>query len=184
MDGDAAVLNQERHLAALQWGLRLFLGIETIPFIVMFALRYELDGWYVAPTVNQWMGGAEAVLMAATIPLVLAGLGAIRRNDLYESQRRLRFTVALGAGYLTLLIYEWSQLFVPVGTRFGETFYTTLGVSAFYTLAGLFVLTAVSARAGRVGLGKDNYWDVQAVTWYWVFQAVAALAMYIYLYWI
>jgi cytochrome c oxidase subunit 3 len=148
----------------------------------LFTLRYELDGWYVAPTVNQWMGDVEALIMALSMVIVWTALSAIRADDRYGAARLLKVAAAVGALYLTLVIYEWSQMFVPVGTRFGENFYCTLGVSAFYTLAGLFVLTAAAMRTIRVPLGRDNYWDVQAVTWYWVFQGAAALVMYVYFY--
>lgn len=177
-------LDQQRHLEAVQWGLRLFFGVELIPIIVLFTLRYELDGYYVAPTVNQWMGAAEALIMLLSMWFMWDGLKAIRNDQLFVAQHRLKSGVVLGLAYLALLIYEWSQRFVPVGTRFGENFYSTLGVTAFYTLAGLFVLIATTIKSGRVHMGKDNYWDVQAVTWYWVYQGFIALAVYIYFYWI
>lgn len=177
-------LEAGRHLASLKWAFGLFLGVQTIPFIVLFALRYELDGWYVAPTVNQWMGAAEAVTMALSLGCILRSLAAIRKDDVWGMQRQMKWAAILGVTYLVLLIYEWSQMFVPVGTRFGETFYPTLSVSAFYTLAGLVTLTAVAIRSSRVEMNAHNYWDVQAATWYWVFQGVAAIVMYMYLYWI
>lgn len=184
MQDEVAVLEADRHMAALRWAFGLFLGIETIPFIVLFTLRYELDGWYVAPTVNQWMGASEAVLILISMWCVLRALGAVRRNQLYETQRHIKSGVVVGVAYMVLLIYEWSQRFVPVGTRFGETFYTTLGVSAFYTLCGLFALVAASMRAGRIDANEHKYWDVQSTAWYWMFQGIVAVLMYVYLYWI
>jgi cytochrome c oxidase subunit 3 len=183
MTDPTAELTHERHMAALQWGMRVFLATQIIPFIVLFTVRYEIDGWYVAPTVNQWMGAGEQVLMLISLWYVTDALRQVRADHLAASQQRLKSTIAVGALYLGLVIYEWSQRFVPVGTHFGETFYPAIGVSAFYTLVGLFVLTAVALRSGRVGLGERNYWDIQAVTWYWVFQGLAALAVYIFLYW-
>lgn len=177
-------LDKERHMAALKWGFRLFLGVETIPFIVLFTLRYELDGYYVAPTVNQWLGGAEALIMLISLWYALSGLSAIRKDDLMGMQHKMKSAVGVGLAYMAILIYEWSQRSIPVGTRFGENFYTTLGVSAFYTLAGLFVLVAIAVRSGRAHFSSQNYWDAQAVTWYWVFQGLVAVACYIYLYWI
>lgn len=177
-------MDQERHLAALRWGFRLFLGTQLIPFIVLFTLRYELDAWYVAPTVNQWLGATTAALMLISIFSVVSALGAIRQNDLVKSQHRLKTTVGIGLAYMALLIYEWSQRSIPVGTRFGENYYTTLGVSAFYTLAGLFVLVAVAVRSGRARLNANNYWDIQAATWFWVFQGLVTIVGYIYFYWI
>ncbi len=179
-----AVLDKERHMAALQWGFRLFLGVQLIPFIVMFTMRYELASWYVAPTVNQWMGAAEAVIMLLSLWCAYDGLQAIRNDDLYKMQHRTKTAVGFGLLYMALVIYEWSQRFVPAGTRFGEIFYTTIGVSAFYTLAGLFVMTAIAIRSGRAHFSRHNYWDVQAVTWYWVFQGAVAVIAYMYLYWI
>lgn len=178
------VLDQERHLAALKWGFRLFLGVEAIPFVVLFTMRYEIASWYVAPTVNQWMGAAEAALMLISMWMAFDGLQAIRQDALYKMQHRTKSAVGIGLLYMALVIYEWSQRFVPAGTRYGEIFYTTLGVSAFFTLAGLFVLTAIAIRSGRAHFSRQNYWDVQAVTWYWVFQGVAAVVAYMYFYWL
>ncbi|NMP22331.1 cytochrome c oxidase subunit 3 [Sulfobacillus harzensis] len=184
MENPLNAIDQERHLAALRWGFRLFLGIEIIPFIVLFTLRYELVAWYVAPTVNQWLGAADAFVMLISMGVCVSALGAIRQDDLVKTQHRLKATVGLGLVYMALLIYEWSQRSIPVGTRFGENFYSSLGVSAFYTLAGLFVLVAVAVRSGRARLNAQNYWDIQAVTWYWVFQGFAAIACYLLFYWI
>lgn len=181
---DILALQAERHQAALKWAFGLFLGIETIPFIVLFTVRYELDGWYVAPTVNQWMGALDAFAMLISMGLCVNSLRAIRKNHLYQMQRHMKWAATVGGAYLALLIYEWSQMFVPVGTRFGETFYPTLGVSAFYTLAGIIGLVAVAIRSSRVEVNSDSYWDVQAATWYWVFQGIVAIVMYMYLYWI
>lgn len=181
---DISALEAERQQAALKWAFGLFLGVETIPFIVLFTLRYELDGWYVAPTVNQWMGALAAFVMLISIGTCMNSLRAIRKNHLCQMQRQMKWAAAIGGVYLALLIYEWSQMFVPVGTRFGETFYPTLGVSAFYTLAGIVGLSAVAIRSMRVDINSDSHWDVQAATWYWVFQGIVAIAMYIYLYWI
>lgn len=182
MQQEPGVLDADRQMAALQWGFRLFLGVELIPFIVLFTLRYELDGYYVAPTVNQWLGAIEGILMLISIWWLLGGLLAIRKNDLHTLQHRLKAAAGLGIVYMMLLIYEWSQRSVPVGTRYGETFYPTLGTSAFYTVCGLFALVAVAMRSGRVPFDSHNYWDAQAVTWYWVFQGLIAVSLYIYLY--
>ncbi|MCY0897972.1 MAG: cytochrome c oxidase subunit 3 [Firmicutes bacterium] len=184
MPPETSALDTQRHGAALRWGFRLFLGIQLIPFIVLFTLRYELDGYYVAPTVNQWLGVAENILMLASLVTVWQGLTAIRENDRETMQRRLKWTSALGALYLALLIYDWSQRVVPVGTRFGGMFYTTIGVSAFYTAAGLFVLVATVVRTGRVVTDAQNHWDVEAAAWYWVFQGAIAVLMNLYLHWI
>ena len=128
------------------------------------------------------MGGAEELIMASSILIVRGALRSIRADNRDGAALGLKLTAAVGALYLALVVYEWSQMFVPVGTRFGENFYPALGVTSVYTLAGLFVLAAVSMRTTRVALGRDNYWDVQAVTWYWVFQAAGALAFYLYYY--
>ena len=178
------ILDAQRHMAALQWGLRLFLGTQLIPFVVLFTVRYELDGYYVAPTINQWLGAITTVLMLVSMWCAVDGLHAIRHDNLDKMQHRFKTAVVLGLAYLVLLIYEWSQFFVPVGTRFGETFYSTIGVSAFYTLSGLFVLIAIAMRSGRAGFNRQNYWDAQAGTWYWVFQGLTAVACYVFLYWI
>lgn len=177
-------LEQERHLAALRWGFRLFLGVETIPFVVLFTLRYELDEYYVAPTVNQWLGAAGALVMLISMWLAYQGLASIRKDDLIKCQHQLKSAVGIGLAYMSLIIYEWSQRSIPVGTHYGENYYTSMGVSMFYTLAGLFVLVAVAVRSGRARLNAQNYWDIQAATWFWVFQGFAAIAFYMYFYWI
>ncbi len=181
---EEAALDAERHSAALQWGFRLFLMVQVIPFVVLFTVRYELDGYYVAPTVNQWLGGASALLMLISIWYAVSSLSAIRQDDLIAMQHRMKSAIGVGLLYMALIIYEWSQRSIPVGTRYGENFYTTLGVSAFYTVAGLFVLVAIAVRSGRAHFNRHNYWDAQAATWYWVFQGLTAVVAYIYFYWI
>lgn len=177
-------LDRERHLAGLKFGMGLFLAIQTMPFITLFTARYEIDGFYIAPTLSQWLGATEAVLMALSAWCALSGLNDIRRNRLLEMQKNLKVAVVFGLGYLAVLAYQWSQFFTPVHTRYGEFFYTMTGTAGFYTLAGLVVMVAITVRSGRAHFNSDNYWDVQAATWFWVFQAVATLATWVYLYFI
>lgn len=170
--------------AAYRFGMLMFLVTQGVPFILIWAVAYAFDGFYVSPQLNQWVGGIEAVLLLLSGICASQGVSAIKNGDLPTLLGRFKTTIVLGVGDLAVTAYQWGTRFTPPGTRFGEIYYTLSGVSGFYTLVAVLGMAAITLRAARIQLTRHNYWDAEAIKYFWNFQVLTGLVTYIILYWL
>jgi len=176
---DAAI-----RLRALRFGFVVLLLSQAVPFILLYATAYLFLEFYVSPTLNQWLGALEALLLVLSLVCSWRGVRRIRQHgDLSGLVSSFRMAMVLGIASLAVTGYQWSTRFVSAGSRFGEIYYMLTGVAGFYTVVGLFILLAISIRALRIPLSRDNYWDAEAANYFWTFQALGALVAYALLYW-
>jgi cytochrome c oxidase subunit 3 len=82
-------------------------------------------------------------------------------------------TVAMGAGFVGVQIFEYRQLvshgFVPSEGLFGSTFYTMTGFHGFHVSMGVICLAWVALKAMRGGYTQEDYRGVEVVGLYWHF---------------
>ncbi len=180
----AVTYAKDREIAAYRWGFRIFLVSQSVPFILLFSDWYMFDGYYVSRVVDKWLGSAEALLALVSGYMAWRALQAIRQGRLTDMVQGFRRAAVAGAAQLVVLAYQWGTRFIPPGTRYGEVYYTLTGVSGFYELIGVFVLLAISVRAARVQFTANFHWDAEAAEYFWIFQMVAGLLSYLFLYWI
>ncbi len=173
-----------RDLRGYRFGLILFLVTQAVPFVVLYAVEYYFDEFYISPAVNQWLGALEVLLMILAWASGRAGLAAIRRGNLAGLISGFRQALLLGLANLVVLGYQWGTRFVPPGTRYGEIFYTLSGVTGFYTVVSLFLVLAISIRAARVKLTAENNWDAEATMYFVTFGLLTNVLTYLFLYWI
>lgn len=72
---DAAI-----RLKALRFGFVVLLLSQAVPFILLYATAYLFLEFYVSPTLNQWLGALEALLLVLSLLLVggaCAGFGSM-----------------------------------------------------------------------------------------------------------
>lgn len=182
--GVQQTLINPRELRGYRFGLILFLVTQAVPFVVLYAVEYYFDGFYISPAVNQWLGAVEVLLIILAWITGRTGLRAIRHDNLPGLIRCFRQSLVLSLANLVVLGYQWGTRFVPPGTRYGEVFYTVSGVTGFYTLVGIFVLFAISIRAGRVRFTSGNSWDAEATMYFVTFSLLTNVLTYLFLYWI
>ncbi len=182
--GVEAVPINPRELRGYRFGLVLFLFTQAVPFVVLYAVEYYFDAFYISPATNQWLGAVEVLLMILAWTTGRSGLAAMRHNNLSGLISGFRQSLVLGLANLVVLGYQWGTRFVPPGTRYGEIFYTVSGVTGFYTLVGLFVVLAISIRAGRLRFTSENCWDAEAAMYFVTFSLLTNVVTYLFLYWI
>ncbi len=180
----ASTYPKDREMAAYRWGFRIFLVSQCVPFVLIFSDWYMFNGDYVSPWVNHWLGAGEALFDIASGWVAWRALLSIRRGKLMDMVQGFRRAAVLGTVQLILLAYQWGTRFVFPGTRYGEVYYTLTGVSGFYELVGVFIMVAISFRAVRVAFTAEYHWDADAAVYFWIFQLVAGLLVYLLLYWI
>lgn len=169
-------------MRAYRFGFQVFIATQVVPFVVLFSTKYLFDGSYVDPRMSQLLGLLQAVLALASIFTARGALAAIRGGDAVQMASKLNQSLVLGVAALVTLFYQWGNHMTVAWDRFGETYYTVTGTSAFYFLIALFTMFAASKRVARVGATADNHWDVESAVMFWVFAALAWIATYIVMY--
>lgn len=171
-------------IKAMRFGFILFLVSQGIPFVMLFSVKYVMDGFYKSPLLNPWLGAVQALLMILSGLSVNAGLQAIKRGNLPSLLQGFWRGIAYGLFSVLIMAYQWGTRFTPPTVRFGETYYSLTGGAGIYAVIGLFLLIAIRFRAKMVGFTKDDHWDADAATYFWTFTVINWLLTYIAIYWL
>lgn len=120
------------------------------------------------------------VLICSSVTMVKA-FAAIQQGDQAGLKRFLVATIALGAFFLSVQVYEYIKLashgFVPMISAYaaegqplyGSTFYTLTGFHGAHVTIGVLALIAIAIRAFRGKYTPEDHGGVEAVGLYWHF---------------
>ncbi|HEY5627917.1 MAG TPA: cytochrome c oxidase subunit 3 [Candidatus Limnocylindrales bacterium] len=181
-----------------------FAGLFGAYFTIRFAHTELVNGvaahvWPPTPFVgllNPWRltteSGTPNVILPATVLLILSsvtcqiGVRAIARGDQRGFVRAISVTLALGAVFLGLQLYDYTDLvhegLTVGGSTFGTTYFTLTGFHGAHVLAGALMLVIVLYR-GRSGQFTARHHDmVEAVSLYWHFVDVVWVVLFSILY--
>lgn len=126
------------------------------------------------------------ILIVSSTTVVLA-LQAIMNDD----QRRLKLflgaTLALGATFLSIQVFEYTQLilhegFTPSGSLFGGGFYTVTGFHGFHVFIGLLWVTGLLRQALQGKFSADNYTRIEIFGLYWHFVDIVWIILFTIIY--
>ncbi|MCL6617967.1 MAG: cytochrome (ubi)quinol oxidase subunit III, partial [Anoxybacillus ayderensis] len=176
-------------------GFWLFLGGETALFASLFAtflaLRDSVAGGPSAKELFQM-----PIVFLATMLLLTSSLTSVyamhhmRNFDFKKMQLWLGITVLLGAGFLALEIYEFTE-YVHEGFKFStsafsSSFYTLVGTHGGHVAFGLLWILTLMIRNAKRGLNLYNapkfyvaslYWHFIDVVWVFIFTVVYLMGM-------
>ena len=167
-------------------GVLLFIVSEVMLFggffAAYFALRSASATWPPTPETLR----PELPLVAFNTLLLLAssftlqlGVGAVRRDDRRGAARLIALTLALGAAFLAIQVFEFSSNGFGIGDGvFGSTFYTLTGFHGAHVAAGLLAIGALLRRARRGLLGPESEPAVEAISYYWHFVDVVWIVLF------
>jgi len=164
----------------LKIGVLLFIGSEAMLFASFFGAYFFLRGsaatWPPTPELQRpelalvSLNTAILVSSSVTLQLALTGRRAWRRW--------LAATIALGATFLLIQGYEFSQnAFAISDGVFGSTFYTLTSFHGAHVAAGLLLLGVMLRRARR-GLVTHDAASFEAAAYYWHFVDVVWLVLF------
>ncbi len=167
-----------------RFGLRLFIASEAFLFGVMFAARFYLLGFEKAEAVNVVLGLVLTVLLLAATWSSHRAVAAAEAGDRGAMQAQLLLTMALGVGFLALVVVEWGAGFTefPISTPYGSMFYLITGTHSLHLLIGLFVLASLFLQERRGALTEDKLWKLRGGVTYWQFVDVVWLFVFVILY--
>ncbi|WP_035020284.1 cytochrome c oxidase subunit III [Anoxybacillus flavithermus] len=176
-------------------GFWFFLGGETVLFASLFATFLALrDSVANGPTAEELF--KMPIVFLATMLLLTSSLTSVyamhhmRNFDFKKMQLWLGITVLLGAGFLALEIYEFTE-YVHEGFKFStsafsSSFYTLVGTHGGHVAFGLLWIITLMIRNAKRGLNLYNapkfyvaslYWHFIDVVWVFIFTVVYLMGM-------
>jgi heme/copper-type cytochrome/quinol oxidase subunit 3 len=123
------------------------------------------------------------VLLTSSFTVVLA-LQAIQRGYQFRFKVALLTTLAFGAFFIGVQIFEYYQLIVLEGlsldSLFGATFFTLTGFHGFHVFIGLVWLTIILGKAFGVmgGFSKHDNMGIEIFGLYWHFVDIVWLLLF------
>lgn len=176
-------------------GFWFFLGGETVLFASLFATYLALKD-----SVAGGPSGKELfqmpIVFLATMLLLTSSLTSVyamhhmRNFDLKKMQLWLGITVLLGAAFLALEIYEFTEYvhegFTFSTSAFSSAFYTLVGTHGVHVAFGLLWIVTLMVRNAKRGLNLYNapkfyvaslYWHFIDVVWVFIFTVVYLMGM-------
>ncbi|NNU89285.1 cytochrome c oxidase subunit III [Anoxybacillus sp. CHMUD] len=176
-------------------GFWFFLGGETVLFASLFATYLALkDSVAGGPSAKELF--QMPIVFLATMLLLTSSLTSVyamhhmRNFDFKKMQLWLGITVLLGAAFLALEIYEFTEYvhegFTFSTSAFSSAFYTLVGTHGAHVAFGLLWIVTLMIRNAKRGLNLYNapkfyvaslYWHFIDVVWVFIFTVVYLMGM-------
>jgi cytochrome c oxidase subunit 3 len=165
------------------WGMIFFIASEALIFANLIAAYLYLeirdygtafafklpDGNHlevILPIIN------TLILLSSSIPVRFAG-ASIARGKQLNFVLGLIGTIILGAIFLSLQAYEYTNLFAqnfnPTYKTFGSAFFMLTGFHGLHVTIGLIFLIIILIRAIRGDFTAKRHFAAQAAEMYWHF---------------
>jgi len=191
---------QEESLSIPMLGFILFIASEVMFFGGLFAAyfisRADTPSW---PPVDlltpaQVAKGVElklevALPAVATFLLISSSftmqwaVSQIRRGNRNGLIWGLFITIVLGVVFLTMQMYDYSQLpFRASDTVYGTTFFTLTGFHGAHVAGGVIFMTVCLVRAMGGQFSEKHHDAIEACSLYWHFVDVVWIALFTTLY--
>ncbi len=174
-----------REMSGPVLGMVLFVASEAMFFAAFFAayftIRANAKTWPPPgiPHLKIDIASILTVILVASSVVVQLSLRAIRDGNRRRATVFLGSTIALGAVFLLLQLYDYSQLGFGVkdGT-FGTLFYVMTGIHMAHVFGGVVFLSLVFSQALRGQLSPSNHDPLAAGAIYWDFVDVVWLLLF------
>ncbi|MCP1675209.1 cytochrome c oxidase subunit 3 [Natronocella acetinitrilica] len=144
------------------------------------ALEFTPMGAWALPTIN------TLILLTSGVTLTIAH-HAIKENHRKKVIWGLAATVALGALFMSVQIYEYIYAYTDLNLRldtgiYGSVFFMLTGFHGVHVTIGAIALLVILFRVIRGHFTPDNHFGFEAAAWYWHFVDVVWLLLYVVVY--
>ena len=166
-------------------GLVLFVASEAMFFAAFFGayftIRSASDVWPPKgiPHLKVDIATILTVILVSSSFVLQLGVRSIRKGDIGRFKVWLGGTIVLGVVFLSLQLYDYSQLGFGVkdGT-FGTLFYVMTGLHMAHVFGGVVFLALVFGQAASGLLSRSGHESLEAGSIYWHFVDVVWICLY------
>jgi heme/copper-type cytochrome/quinol oxidase subunit 3 len=171
-------------------GMWLFLVTEVMLFSGLIAamLQMKVRSPETANDVlNIPLTGINTFVLIISSTTVVLALQAIMNGDQRKTRLYLFATLALGATFLGVQVYEYIQLithegFTPSGSLFGAGFYTVTGFHGFHVFIGLCWCLWLIRQALQGRFSSHNYMRIEIFGLYWHYVDIVWILLFTIIY--
>ncbi len=165
-------------------GMWVFLGSEVMFFTGLIGsyivLRFGSLSWPDSPLwatpddiLNVPLTALNTFILICSSVTMVKAFAAIGNDDQRGLKKYLVGTVILGAIFLSIQAYEYSELIhgglLISGTLFGACFFTLTGFHGAHVTIGVLCMIFVMVKAFRGGYSQEDHTGVEIIGLYWHF---------------
>lgn len=166
----------EGHRPLAWWGTWLFIATEAMLFAGLissyFYLRFGAEEWPLGdiPPPELLLPSIGTVLLLTSSATAHWAEKSVAAGRVRRMQVGLGATIALGAGFLGILAYEYAHAgFTPQDNAYGSVFFGVTGFHGLHLLAGVGMLLAVAVAAWEGEYDEERHLPVRLSILYWHF---------------
>lgn len=171
-------------------GMWIFLATEVMLFSSLIGAFLQMKGRSPVGAnhvLNIPVTAVNTFILIVSSTTVVLALEGIMNGDKRRLKLFLSATLALGATFLGIQIFEYTQLilhegFTPSGSLFGGGFYTVTGFHGFHVFIGLLWCSWLLAQAVRGKFSATHYTRVEIFGLYWHFVDVVWIILFTIIY--
>ena len=170
-------------------GMWIFLGTEVMLFSSLIGAFLQMKARSPAnanEVLNVPITAINTFILIVSSTTVVLALQAIMNGDRRKLKLFLAATLALGATFLGVQIFEYTQLlhegFTPSGSLFGGGFYTVTGFHGFHVFIGLLWCAGLLVASLRERFSATNYMRIEIFGLYWHFVDVVWIILFTIIY--
>ncbi len=147
-----------------------------------FAEQFTPMGAWGIPAIN------TLILLTSGVTVTWAH-HALRANHRGQLILGLFATIALGVLFLGLQAYEYAHAYADLNLKltsgvYGSTFYMLTGFHGFHVTVGTIMLIVIFVRCVKGHFRPEHHFGFEGVAWYWHFDDVVWLLLFILVYWL
>ncbi len=188
------------HTEVVQSGLRigmlLFIASEVMFFVAFFwayfnatvpainAVAHETWPPEGIVPINTWgLPFFNTLLLLSSGATVTWAHHALKVGDIGKLKLGLFLTIALGASFLGLQMFEYGEAaFSFTDGIYSSTFYLATGFHGFHVFVGVCFLSVCLMRANKGHFTPQQHVGFEAAAWYWHFVDVVWVFLFIWIY--
>ena len=170
-------------------GMWLFLATEVMLFSALIAAFLQMKARSPADAneiLNIPLTAVNTFILIISSTTVVLGLAAIQDGEKKKLLRYLVLTLLLGATFLSIQVYEYTQLFseglTPSGSLFGGAFYTLTGFHGLHVFIGLIWCLSLILMARKGVFSHRNYARIEIFGLYWHFVDIVWILLFTIVY--
>jgi cytochrome c oxidase subunit III len=171
-------------VSTILFGTILFLASELMffggLFAAYFSLRAETNPWP-PPDVELRIGpvSVATVLLVVSSLTLQAGLRAGERRSLRAMGNWILASMALGAAFLAIQVWDYVHLPFAVSSHaYGTMFYAMTGFHGLHVAAGIVLMAVILGRMAQGAYRDGNLDGAHAIGYYWHFVDVVWIALF------